>query len=130
MVDYWGRAVGSNVSSSDFKNYINKYGDKVYGVINMQGNEITNLPNPLNDFDAATKSYVDTTSYFFMPLIGGTVTCDLILDSNTATVRKLGCDNLGVNTGNLQSFMLLLGSNEEIIQDVTNQPTAFLIIKD
>jgi len=29
MVDYWGRAVGSNVSSSDLKNYINKYGDKV-----------------------------------------------------------------------------------------------------
>jgi len=125
MVDYWGRAVGSNVSSSDFKNYINKYGDKVYGIINMQGNEIVNLPNPLNDFDAATKSYVDTTSYLYLPLIGGTVDGDLILNSNTATVRKLGCNNLGVNTGNLQSFMLLLGSNEERIQAVTNQPTAF-----
>jgi len=43
MVDYWGRAVGSNVSSSDFENYINKYGDKVYGIINMQGNEIVNI---------------------------------------------------------------------------------------
>jgi len=29
MVDYWGRAVGSNVSSADFKNDINTYGDKV-----------------------------------------------------------------------------------------------------
>jgi len=28
MVDYWGRAVGANVSSSDFKNYINEYGIK------------------------------------------------------------------------------------------------------
>jgi len=70
MVDYWGRPVGSNVSSSDFKNYINKYGDKVYGIINMQSNEIVNLPNPVNDFDAATKSYVDTTSYLYLPLIG------------------------------------------------------------
>jgi len=129
MVDYWGRAVGANVSSSDFKNYINKYGDKVYGILNMQGNEIANLPNPLNDFDAATKSYVDTTSYLFLPLIGGTVTGDLILDSNTATVRKLGCDNLGLNTGNLQSFMLLLGSNEERIQSVTNQTTSFFNTK-
>jgi len=37
----------------------------------MQGDEIVNLPNPLNDFDAATKSYVDATSYLFLPLIGG-----------------------------------------------------------
>jgi len=57
-VDYWGRPVGANVFSSDYKNYINKYGDTVYGIINMQGNEIVNLPNPVNDFDAATKSYV------------------------------------------------------------------------
>jgi len=129
MVDIWGKAVIAIVSSSDFKNYINKYGDKVYGIINMQGNKIVMLPNPLNDFDAATKSYVDTTSYLFLPLIGGTVTGDLILDSNTATVRKLGCNNLRVNTGNLQSFMLLLGSNEERIQAVTNQPTSFFNTK-
>jgi len=124
MVDYWGRPVGSNVSSSDFKNYINKYGDKVYGIINMQGIEIVSLPNPVNDFDAATKSYIDTTSYLYLLLIGGTVDGDLIVSADTATVRKLGCDNLVVKTGNLQSFMLLLGSNEERIQAVTNQPTA------
>jgi len=82
------------------------------------------LPNPINDFDAATKSYVDTTSYFFLPLIGGTVQGDLIVSANDVTVRKLGCDDLGVQTGNLQSFVLLLGSNEEKIQAVTNQPTA------
>jgi len=112
MVDYWGRAVGANVSSSHFKIYINKYGDKVYGTIDMQSHQILNLPNPLNDFEAATKSYVDTTSYLFLPLIGGTVDGDLILNADVATVRKLGCDNLGINTENLQSFMLLLGSNE------------------
>jgi len=33
MVDYCGRSVGANVSSSDFKNYIIKYGDKVYGAL-------------------------------------------------------------------------------------------------
>jgi len=111
MVDYWGRSVGANVSSSDFKNYINKYGDKVYGTIDMQSHGIVNLPNPNNDFDVATKSYVDTTSYLYFPLIGGTVDGDSILNADIATVRKLRCDNLGVNTGNLQSFMLLLGSN-------------------
>jgi len=125
MVDYWGRAVGANVSSSDSKNYINKYGDKVFGTINMQNHSIVSLPNPVNDFDAATKSYVDTTSYLYLPLIGGTVNGDLFVTADTATVRKLGCNVLGVNTYNLQSFILLLGSNEERIQAVTNQPTVF-----
>jgi len=129
MVDYWGRSVGANVSSSDFKNYINKYGDNVSGTINMQGHQILNLPNPNDDFEAATKSYVDTTSCFYLPIIGGTIDGDLIISADTATVRKLGCNNLGVNTGNLQSFMLLLGSNEERIQAVTNQPTAIFNTK-
>jgi len=40
MMDYWGRSVGANVSSSDFKNYIKKYGDQVFGSINMQGDGI------------------------------------------------------------------------------------------
>jgi len=125
MVDYWGRPVGSNVSSSDFKNYINKYGDKVYGIINMQGNEIVNLPNPINDFDAATESYVDTTSYFYLPIIGGTLEGDLLLDAQTSSVRTLDCTTLGVNTGSLQSFTLALGTAGERIQAVTNNPTAF-----
>jgi len=41
----------------------------------------------------------------------------------------LGCDDLGVNTGNLKSFMLLLGSNEERIQAVTNQSTSIFNTK-
>jgi len=124
-----GKSRWCKFSSSDFKNYNNKYGDNVFGSINMQGHGIINLPNPNNDFDAATKSYVDTTSYLYLPLIGGTVDGDLIVSADTASVRKLGCDNLGVNTGNLQSFMLLFGSNEERIQAVTNQPTALFITK-
>jgi len=129
MVDYWGRSVGANVPSSDFKNYINKYGDTVFGTIDMQSHAIVRLPNPINDFDTATKSYVDTTSYFYLPIIGGMVTGDLIISAGNATVRKLGCDNLGVNTGNLQSFMLLLGSNAERIQAVTNQSTSIFNTK-
>jgi len=97
--------------------------------LTCKGMKIINFPNPNNDFDAATKSYVDTTSYLYLPLIGGTVNGDLIVSADTASVRKLGCDNLGVNTGNLQSFMLLLGSNEERIQAVTNQPTAIFNTK-
>jgi len=50
---------------------------------------------------------------------------DLLLDALTSSVRTLGCTNLGANTGNLQSFTLALGSLEERIQAVTNQPTAF-----
>jgi len=111
------------VSSSDFKNYINKY--KVYGAIDMQSHAIVRLLNPVGDFDAATKSYVDSTSYLFLPFIGG----DLIVSSGTATVRKLGCDDLGANTGNLQSFMLLLGSNEERILAVTNQRISIFNVK-
>jgi len=129
MVDYWGRSVGANVSSSDFKNYINNYGDEVFGTLDMQSHAIVNLPNPNDAFDAATKSYVDTTSYVFLPLIGGTVNGDLIVSLRNATLRKLGCDDLGANTGNLQSFMLLLGSNEERIQAVTNQPTCIFNTK-
>jgi len=129
MVDYWGRAVGANVSSFDFKNYINKYIEKVYGAIDMQSHPILRLPDPVNDFDAATKSYVDTTCYFYLPLIGGTVNGDLIVSANNATVRKLGCDDLGANTGNLQVFTILLGSTEERIQAVTNQTTSIFNTK-
>jgi len=121
---------GASTIASNIKNmvqgngcYISKYGDKVFGVINMQSHGIVSLPNPVNDCDAATKSYVDSTSYLYLLLIGGTVNGDLIVTADTATVRKLGCNDLGVNTGNLQLFMLLLGSNEERIQAVTNQPT-------
>jgi len=55
----------------------------------MQGHQIINLPNLNNDFDAATKSYVDTTSYLYLPLIGGTVDNDLFVSADTASVRKL-----------------------------------------
>jgi len=109
MVDYWGRVAGSIVSSSDLKNYINKYGDKVYGVIIMQSNEIVNLPNPLNAFDAATKCYVDTTSYLYLPLTGGTVDGDIILNADVLTVSKLGCDNLGVNTEKFTIVYVVVG---------------------
>jgi len=68
-------------------------------------------------------------SYLYLVIIGGTVDGDLILTVDTATVRKLGCNDLGVNTGNLQSFMLLLGSNDERIQAVTNQPTCIFNTK-
>jgi len=53
----------------------------------------------------------------------------LTISAGTGTVRKLGCDDLGTNTGNLPSFMLLLGSNEERIQAVTNQPTSIFNAK-
>jgi len=62
----------------------------------MQGHQNINLPNPNNDFHAATKSYVDTTIYVYLPLIGGTVDGDLIVSAGTASVRKLGCDNFWV----------------------------------
>jgi len=130
MEDYCRRAVGANVSSSDFKNYITKYGHKIFGTYDMQSHGVVSLSNPVNDFDAATKSYVDTTIYLYLPLIGGTVDSDLIVAASDATVRKLGCNDLGVNTGNLQSFMLMLGSNEKQIQAVTNQPTSIFNTKE
>jgi len=86
----------------------------VYGTIDMQSHAIVRLPNLINDFNAATKSYVDTTSYFYLPIIGGTVTGDLTVSAGSSAVRKLGCDDLGANTGNLQSFMLLLGSKKHV----------------
>jgi len=66
-----------------------------------------------------------TTSYLYLPIIGGTVSGDLLLDAQTSSVRTLGCNNLGVNTGNLKSFTILLDSTEERIQAVTNQTTVF-----
>ena len=54
----------SNISSNTtaIGTKVSKAGDTMSGVLNMGNNKITNLTNPTNDQDAATKAYVDASS--------------------------------------------------------------------
>lgn len=51
---------GADVSASLGYTPVNKAGDTMTGPLDLSGNNITNLANPVNAQDAATKYYVDT----------------------------------------------------------------------
>lgn len=51
------------------QNALQKSGGTMEGEINMNGNRISGLPDPMEDGDAATKSWVET--YFIETLMGG-----------------------------------------------------------
>ena len=68
------------------QNYINVEGDSMQGTLNLSNHKLTNVPDPTDDKDAATKSYVDNAS--FLPLKGGTLVGDL--DMNTNKISRVG----------------------------------------
>lgn len=52
-------------SKSETSNlFLPKAGGSMGGILDMNGNRITNLANPVNDGDAATKEYVDGNNIF------------------------------------------------------------------
>ena len=58
MVDFWGRPINGSTSSSN--NYVQKAGDTMSGILNMNSNNIINLPTPVNSNDVVNKLYADT----------------------------------------------------------------------
>jgi len=77
------------------------------GNVNLGSNKITSLATPTASTDAANKSYVDTAvssagSGTFLPLAGGTMTGDILMD------RKTGAGNvIGLASGTLSDAMSL-----------------------
>lgn len=78
----------------DSSEVVLKAGDTMTGPLNFDNsNFITNLPDPADDQHAATKAYVDgipgAFNDTFLPLSGGTLLGDLILDSNNGSVSNI-----------------------------------------
>lgn len=91
------------------------------GEIDMGLNAIFGLPTPNNDGDAASKGYVDENDALLLPLVGGTLTGQLTVNTNIAqggafsytpwsSTMGIGLDNQGT-VGHMGSFRTYLTSN-------------------
>jgi hypothetical protein len=60
---FWGSIGGSILDQSDLQSAlgdkVSRSGDTMLGNINMNGNAVTNLTNPINPQDAVTKSWIE-----------------------------------------------------------------------
>ena len=67
--------------------------------LDLDGNPIVNVLDPVNAQEAATKNYVDTTSALNLPLAGGTMTGDIDMGDNDITnIKSLTLvDTVGTN---------------------------------
>jgi hypothetical protein len=61
---------------------VSKYGDTMSGDLDMGGNYIRNLHNPVNSSDAATRNYVDNSIQDFVEITGDTMSGDLDMGGN------------------------------------------------
>ena len=55
--------------------------------LDLDGNPIVNVLDPVNAQEAATKNYVDTTSALNLPLAGGTMSGDIDMDNNAVLTQ-------------------------------------------
>ena len=65
MCDFSGRPLIGKSKLAELEKELSGYfmqdaGDTMKGTLNMSGNSITNLATPINNADAANKSYVDS----------------------------------------------------------------------
>lgn len=63
-------------------NYLKKCGDTMTGTINMDGNRIANVPNPVDGGDVISKQFADDV---YVNTTGDTMTGALILNENSTT---------------------------------------------
>jgi len=73
--------IPASANFSSLEVTIVKVGETADGVINMVGNRIVNLGNPINDYDAVTKIYVDSQS-------GGNLTGPIAATSGITTITS------------------------------------------
>lgn len=103
--------------------YLKNTGDTMNGVLNMSHHTIQNIASPVNDNDAATKSYVDSHSggggggEGYLPTAGGTMTGNIsmnntakvtdmtepVSDSDAATKSYVDKKTSGLGTGDFKS---------------------------
>ena len=94
-----------DVYSKDETNnlFLPKVGGSMGGILDMNGNRITNLPTPTSSSDPATKEYVDeTTSGIFAGFIK--VFDDTFLKTENVLVKK----NMLINTDISKSFEMII----------------------
>ena len=65
---------------SNFAQFLSKKGGKMEGSIDMQGNRITNVPDPAADADSVNKRYVDRKTGNYLPLKGGKMIGEVDMD--------------------------------------------------
>lgn len=66
--------------------YVAKTGDSMSGALSMGNNKITDVANPVNDGDVATKRYVDGNILFKAKEIGTITQLDTPLSFNSEDV--------------------------------------------
>jgi len=85
-----------NLGTSSLTEVLNEGNKAENNNINMSGNRITNLSDPTNPQDAATKNYVDTTD--------NTIQDDQTLQDALSLNNKVGGENINFNeTSNIQA---------------------------
>jgi len=83
--------------------------------VNVHGQLITNLLDPVNPQDAVTKAYVDSSGVGHLPLAGGTMSGDIDMDGNNIIMDANGDSLLNFGTDN--AFSIELGGNKEFVVD-------------
>jgi hypothetical protein len=102
------------LSSAELEAYLPLTGGTMEGELNMGTNSLTNLPEPINPADAATKSYVDTTFGDYLPLAGGTMNAGAIIDMNGGSLEEVteikGETSLNINAATDINIDTLFGT--------------------